>query len=118
MLVVDSTGFVSLSETPIGADLSGKVDKAQGPDNAGRGLMVDETGTVGLTPDSFGQLAYKGMVSTDDITDGSVTRQKAAADIVGTLNWVDWWNTNKPAENALLSFDADGNQQWYIVVDE
>ena len=70
-----------------------------------------------LSERPLGDLAYKTQVTTDDIADGSVTRAKAAADITGVLDWVDWWNANAPGEDALLSIDANGNQQWFLIAE-
>lgn len=116
VLVVGSDGMVTTGNVDI-PDVSGKVDKAQGSANAGKTLVVNASGNVDLSDETLGALAYKDQVSTDDIADASVTRAKAADDIAGVLSWAEWWKENSPGENALLSVDADGNQQWFYVVE-
>ena len=116
VLVVGNDGMVTTGNVEM-PDVSGKVDKSQGPANAGKALVVNDAGNVDLSDETLGALAYKDQVSKDDIADGSVTRAKAAEDITGVLGWAEWWKENSPGENALLSVDADGNQQWFYVVE-
>ncbi len=138
ILVVGGDGKVSLSDTPLATDLSGKVDKDQGEDNAGKLLIIDSDGMVTVADEALGNLAYKnkvdtaeieaeavtsskikdGEVTTDKLHEGAVIREKLANDIVGVLDWANWWKTNAPGQDALLSVDADGNQQWFVVIDE
>ena len=114
VLTVDATGHVSLGDS---LDVSGKVDKYQGEAYEGHTMIVNDAGKLEVTDKALGQLAYKDQVTTEDIANKSVTRAKAADDIVGVLSWAEWWKTNSPGENALLSVDADGNQQWFYVVE-
>lgn len=116
VLVVGNDGNVTTGDVDI-PDVSGKVDVAQGSENAGKLLLVNNSGNVDLSAEPLGDLAYKDKVSEEDIMDGSVTRAKAAEDIAGVLDWAEWWKTNSPGENALLSVDADGNQQWFFVAE-
>ena len=116
VLIVDREGKVTTGDVDI-PDISGKVDVVQGTENAGKALIVNDSGKVDLSDNAFGKLAYKDTVGTDDIENGSVTRQKAAEDITGVLSWAEWWKENSPGEDALLSVDADGNQQWFYVVE-
>ncbi len=116
VLVVGNDGNVTTGDVDI-PDVSGKVDVAQGSENAGKLLLVNNSGNVDLSAEPLGDLAYKDLVSEDDIADGSVTRAKAANDITGVLSWAEWWKENAPGDDALLSVDADGNQQWFYVVE-
>ncbi len=116
VLLVGNDGNVTTGSVEM-PDVSGKVDKAQGSENAGKALIVNASGNVDLSGQTLGNLAYKDAIGTDDITDGSVTRAKAADDIAGVLSWAEWWKTNSPGENALLSVDADGNQQWFFIAE-
>ena len=119
VLVVGNDGNVTTGDVDI-PDVSGKVDVAQGSENAGKLLLVNNSGNVDLSAEPLGDLAYKDKVSEDDITDGSVTRAKAAEDIVGVLDWAEWWKERAPdelGENVLLSIDKDGNQTWFYVVE-
>jgi hypothetical protein len=114
--LVGNDGTVTTGSIDV-PNIDGKVDKAQGAANAGKVLVVNQSGNVDLSGQTLGNLAYKDAVDTDDITDGSVTRAKAADDIAGVLSWAEWWKTNSPGENALLSVDADGNQQWFFIAE-
>ncbi|MBO4480132.1 MAG: hypothetical protein J5742_00715 [Alphaproteobacteria bacterium] len=118
VLLVGADGAVTTGDVEI-PDVSGKVDKLQGREFAGTVLTVTDEGYVKPSRERLGKLAYKDQVGEREIEDASITRAKAAEDIAGVLDWIDWWKLNAPeGENAVLSIDSEGNKQWFVVVDE
>ena len=134
-------------------DLDKKVDIHQGddPNLIGMAMVVNSNGDLEPTGDfvtageldnlieaydldNFGQLAYMdsvgpaqinaNAVNTEELAAGAVTRAKLAAEIVESLDkiqwiqkWEDWWNENKPGEgDYVMSVQADGTRQWFRVI--
>ncbi len=128
--------------------LAEKVDISQ-PEGKGYALVVNETtGMVEPTGDFYpksdvynkteinelvartgleelGDLAYKNQITNDDVANSAaIARGKLAGDIVGVLDWIQWWNDNVPkgpdgkpdGHSYVLSVDQDGNRAWFRVV--
>lgn len=131
--------------------LSGKVNLNQPENKRGYALVVNDQGVVDATGDFYpkadvynkteineivtrtglerlGDLAYKDEITNDDVAeDAAIARSKLAGDIVGVLDWIQWWNDNVPkgpngepdGHNYVLSLDENGNRSWFrVVVDE
>ena len=120
-LIVDTTtGQI----TPAGEFVA----KNQGEDNAGKALIVDDsgnvtTGRINTASLGLGLLAYKDKVANGDVIDRTLQRAKMAADITDTLYWIDRWRDTEPMPDDqtryVMAVDEYGTKSWFrVVVDE
>lgn len=117
--------------TDVQGDLDTKVDKVQGPQHAGKVLVVNQLGNVDLdevpTLSTLGALATKDEVESADIKDytiknadvaddAAIERRKLANDVIESLNRADEWLTDYPSDGRHVLGVVDGNKQWMQVV--
>ena len=109
-LIVNAQGKVvpgDVDFTGLETDISGKVDKFQGPDNADTVLVVDEEGYV----------ADEKLRNIHVADDAALERKKMAADITDTLDWVDTWK-NQAEDSETGDYKLDPNSRYVMALDE
>lgn len=103
------------------------VNKFQGPNVAGRALIVNDQGyvTTGrVNTESLGlkRLAYEDSVRNELVDDQTLEREKMAESITKTLDWIDSWRDKEPTADDetryVMAVDEYGQPAWFRVVTE
>lgn len=109
-LLINAQGKVvpgDVDFTGLETNISGKVDKFQGPDNVDKVLVVDEEGYV----------ADEKLRNVHVADDAALERKKMATDITDTLDWVDTWK-NQAEDSETGDYKLDPNSRYVMAVDE
>lgn len=111
--------------TTINADVSGKLDIHQGTEHIGHPLIINESGDVIVSENSFptidglGALAFKDTISNGDVDEATLERSKMAASITDTLYWIDAWRNSMPSDGQryVFALDENGDAGWFKVAE-